>query len=797
MIQVMATQSTAPTAPPVDLVQTTIIDQSVLQIDIERIIDYQGVGARRYQVQLKDGRITWVFQSQTNVLLRQEYNKKKKRKTNTQASAKHKQAKQVVRSEDQSTAEEKKNENQNTLHSTSSTSTSSSSASSTNASVTTASSFQFPINTKIQQHEIKLILEYDQSFCARKFKVQLHDSRTLWVYQRQVPDAMRKEFSTQSVMNQRNYKKRKQAKLDEQEEKKQKAAEIRKLVEAKDGEWPPEHLQPPESNPDGDTPPFLSATHLASMKLWTHLTSKETLFRKPCVVCSCLIKPENYNEVRLTPATIRHMTETLFTSEAQQRDIPDIESHFRYNTVNAAFESLNGLPLQQSAMFMKKDKACVGMCSTCKRAVFDNKLPAWAIANDNFFGNEVPAVLTNLTWAESQLISLHRLIVSIKYNGYGDEPAEQQQRSLASHMIAFPNMTDQICNKLSLDVEDLLDTMKIVFVGQTRPTSDSMRWCCEVNRHKVRAALEWLIENHRDYKDFNLNDSAIRAQLEALPEGEVPDLLYQAVTLSLGDTYDTKVHGDDAGKADRDVKEAPDHDDQLRDGMTSSIAVGPDADHFNEDAEKVNRVRQLVMTAPYQDDAPVNTWHNPNMWTSLYPHLFVLGLGGPENQVVLDEDGNIDLDSSTIRRTKLPLEGYFERLANQSDQRFNMDRSFFGVAWDIIRRRELWLASRVLLNLPSDTDLLAKVTSVTQDDIKTHLLDFEYSAEAYEALPEEIKTLLRYVKNVGAKLRQSDHERRNWRHQVNYNLLFLKSLQNNTRTTMYTPSFHNSRRLMA
>jgi hypothetical protein len=456
-------------------------------------------------------------------------------------------------------------------------------------------------------------------------------------------------------------------------------------------------------------------------------------------------------------------------SDPMQRDMgqASLTEHFSYSAIdNGEFAQCDGLVLEQDAMFLQNNKPYLGMCETCKRALYSDKLPAWAIANDNYFGRTVPAELKELTWAELQLISLNRTIVQIKFNGFGDEPADQQQRSLASHMIAFANMTDSMCGQLAMTVENLLDVMKIVFVGQTRPTSDAMRWCCEVNRHRVRRALGWLIKNHKFYKGFALNDQSISEQLAKLPEGEVPDLLYQSVTMSLGDSYDTKVHGDSAGANIDATTET--QAETLRSELTSSVAVGPDATHYNDDAEKVHRIRQLVMTAPYQDDDPINTFQNPTLWRHSYPHLYLLGIGGPEDCRVMNEDGEVDYDASTIRRTKLPLEQYFRRLANLNDQRFNHDRSYFGVAWDIIRRRELHKACRILLNLPNDKELLAKVTSVTEDDIKKHLLNFEYSAEAYDALPEGIRTLLRYVRNVGSNLRQSDQERRNWRYLVHY-----------------------------
>ena len=410
-------------------------------------------------------------------------------------------------------------------------------------------------------------------------------------------------------------------------------------------------------------------------------------------------------------------------------------------------------------MILEKGIPKLGICTTCNTQLLKNNLPAWSIANDNYFGPEIPEVLCSLTLAELQLISIHRMVIQIKFNGYGDD-VSQQQRSLASHVISFPNLTDQICSSLPLDVDDLVDCMKVVFVGKSRPTLDALRWVCEVDRHRVRQALLWLISHNKDYKHFNIND----LPLDKLMEKQIPDSLYMSVTVTLEDTSSTEGLGgkdhtpDDPSSPD---DRAPKHT------MTSSVSIGPDAGHFNDAAQKVEGLKKAAMTTPFEDSKPINTWFNPSWWTRSYPFLYIFGVGGPENQEVFDEYGAVDEDLSTIRRTKLTLEEYFKRLANLRDQRFNHDRSFFGSAWDIMRRRQLYRAVRIQLKLPHhDHDLLVAINKITAADIKKHLGNFDPAKDDYNDLPDPIRQLLKYTRNVGANLSQSDQERLNWRYQI-------------------------------
>ena len=57
-----------------------------------------------------------------------------------------------------------------------------------------------------------------------------------------------------------------------------------------------------------------------------------------------------------------------------------------------------------------------------------------------------------------------------------------------------------IVTSLPLDVEDLCDTLKIVFVGAHIPNRVELRGICGVSRQKVRDALLWLKTHNYMYR---------------------------------------------------------------------------------------------------------------------------------------------------------------------------------------------------------------------------------------------------------------------------------------------------------
>jgi len=59
-----------------------------------------------------------------------------------------------------------------------------------------------------------------------------------------------------------------------------------------------------------------------------------------------------------------------------------------------------------------------------------------------------------------------------------------------------------IVKTLPFDVEDLCDTLKIIFVGARIPTRVELRRVCGVSRKKVHDALLWLKKNNYMYRNI-------------------------------------------------------------------------------------------------------------------------------------------------------------------------------------------------------------------------------------------------------------------------------------------------------
>lgn len=98
-----------------------------------------------------------------------------------------------------------------------------------------------------------------------------------------------------------------------------------------------------------------------------------------------------------------------------------------------------------------------------------------------------------------------------------------------------------IVTSLPLDVEDLCDTLKIVFVGAHIPSRVELRRVCGVSRQRIRDALLWLKNNNYMYrtipsKKYNkMNNNPIKyllvneMNIRKLPEDDVPESIWATI----------------------------------------------------------------------------------------------------------------------------------------------------------------------------------------------------------------------------------------------------------------------------
>ena len=74
------------------------------------------------------------------------------------------------------------------------------------------------------------------------------------------------------------------------------------------------------------------------------------------------------------------------------------------------------------------------------------------------------------------------------------------QAALKGNVITFMQNMPNIVTSLPLDVEELCDTLKIVFVGAHTPNRVQLRRICGVSRQKIRDALLWLKSHNHLYR---------------------------------------------------------------------------------------------------------------------------------------------------------------------------------------------------------------------------------------------------------------------------------------------------------
>ncbi|CAF5228076.1 unnamed protein product, partial [Rotaria magnacalcarata] len=99
--------------------------------------------------------------------------------------------------------------------------------------------------------------------------------------------------------------------------------------------------------------------------------------------------------------------------------------------------------------------------------------------------------------------------------------------------ISFPQDVVNIAAILPLELEDLCDSLKIIFVGCRTPEGNELKNILTVRKKKVLSALQWLRQNNQLHRNVAINQSII----DKLPYHDVPECLW--VTMQISDNVET------------------------------------------------------------------------------------------------------------------------------------------------------------------------------------------------------------------------------------------------------------------
>jgi hypothetical protein len=171
----------------------------------------------------------------------------------------------------------------------------------------------------------------------------------------------------------------------------------------------------------------------------------------------------------------------------------------------------------------------INVCGRCHKSLTQKKEPDFSVAK-SWIG-PLPEQLKGLTKWEEKLLSLYRscsMIVKLQYE-VGKQNSTKQ-RGFKGNVITFPNnyrMALQCVEQFPAPVSQLVEMIKVHFVGVTLPSRTELKRLMTVRKSKVINAAKWLLENNLWYKGAGYDNSMIEA-FEG-PDNDIPELVYQTM----------------------------------------------------------------------------------------------------------------------------------------------------------------------------------------------------------------------------------------------------------------------------
>ena len=190
----------------------------------------------------------------------------------------------------------------------------------------------------------------------------------------------------------------------------------------------------------------------------------------------------------------------------------------------------DGVVLYASALFKQRKLHMCTLCLMCHELLSKGSIPKFSPANNLWLG-EIPVELQGLTIPEEKLISLYRhnsCIIKLYSPFHSTSTA---QAALRGNCFTFLQNIPNIANSLPLTLNDLCDTLKVIFVGANPPKRIHLRKVLTVRKTKVAEASHWLKRNNVLYGNVEIN----LENIAELPDDDVPESIISTMEQIIGD----------------------------------------------------------------------------------------------------------------------------------------------------------------------------------------------------------------------------------------------------------------------
>ncbi|CAM4811757.1 unnamed protein product [Rotaria magnacalcarata] len=436
------------------------------------------------------------------------------------------------------------------------------------------------------------------------------------------------------------------------------------------------------------------------------------------------------------------------------------DSNVQSSTNNQSFTCINGMFFYEAGLYKTVDRKKRSLihcdvCTECWSALTKEKIPKFSATNKVWMG-DIPKQLQGLTIPEQRLIALYRhnsCIVKLQSPFHSTSTA---QSALKGNCISFPQDVINIATTLPLELDDLCDSLKIIFVGSRMPQRSQLKHILTVRKKKIYDALQWLNQNNPLYRYITINQSTI----DKLPDDDVPECLWATMEIS---------NNTEAAESEKSSYIPDPLTNASESNITTTVPITASAvldvngttvssDDVAEHLLGQMKVRMSDKTLGSQTDEgaeqdpvymiprgskPANEYSNPNLLLGVFPTLFPYGFGALE-------------DSS--RPVQINFREHVRYLLSYGDRRFEEHYSFIFVLFNILQRRTACFHAQLMTSRPYFQQSAQLLETLSSEDVATALLNI--SKASYSKVSDErINTLMKHIKVVGGHVMGSAYSR--------------------------------------
>lgn len=253
------------------------------------------------------------------------------------------------------------------------------------------------------------------------------------------------------------------------------------------------------------------------------------------------------------------------------------------------------------------------ICDSCRKCVREGKVPRYALCKGLWIGN-VPKELQGLRYVEKLLIARVRYSTCFVRVSSG-------MRKMIANAVSFESPVGKVYERLPISKAELDEVLVVLFTGPKKPSAeDFKRTPLLVRSNKVKLALEWLVLNHGDYYDVDIDYNALS---DYDNDGESPPVVVVYRSSESAKASETPAVFDMESEDGTEKGPCP----FVLHGLSASDLQNMDTkaiksivlDYFNKSGK--------VLAIGRAND-PESLWHNPQLYPQMFPWLFPYGLRG-------------------------------------------------------------------------------------------------------------------------------------------------------------------------